>query len=316
MRILLADDDPVSQRLLSSHLGRWGYAVEIAADGEAALEALLSDDGPSLAILDWVMPKRDGISVCREVRARASAQASSRYPYLILVTSKNEKREVIAGLEAGADDYLTKPVSLPELRSRLHVGRRILSLHAQLLETQEILRVQATRDALTGFYNRRGILELLERELARGRRLSMPTAIALCDVDHFKPINDNHGHAAGDAVLREVAQRLGGSVREYDAVGRYGGEEFLLVLPQCALVDAIAVAERVRGAVCERPMAVAGTAVEVTLSVGVALCAGASEAIGDDLARVDAALYVAKRNGRNRVEVAASEGAAAERGSS
>src|SRR5262249_2910131 len=153
-----------------------------------------------------------------------------------------------------------------------------LSLHEQLLETQETLRLQATRDALTGCFNRRGILELLERELARARRPGTPTSIVLGDLDHFKAVNDGHGHAGGDAVLRGVAQRLARSLREYDAVGRYGGEEFLLVLPQCDLGNAAAVAERVRSAVADTPVIAGGADVAATVSLGVALCAGTPDA--------------------------------------
>ena len=184
---------------------------------------------PQMLILDWVMPKIDGVELCRRIRARNRAP----YQYILLVTAKDDKQDKISGLEAGADDYLTKPFDRSELHARLRAGRRILALQDDLIQAREGLRFQATHDVLTGNLNRGAILDLLRRELERAVRSQSAAGILLLDLDHFKKINDTYGHLTGDRVLKEVAQRIRGAVRSYDAVGRYGGEEFLVVLPGC-----------------------------------------------------------------------------------
>jgi diguanylate cyclase (GGDEF)-like protein len=196
-----------------------------------------------LAILDWMMPGLDGVEVCRKVRQAGGAP----YVYLIMLTGRAERRDVVQGMGAGADDYLSKPFDEQELRVRLRAGRRIVDL-------QEALRTLATRDALTGTWNRRAILEILRRELARGAREGTPVGVVLADLDHFKRVNDTLGHLTGDAVLSEAARRIGAALRPYDALGRYGGEEFLIVLPGCDPEGASQVAERVRGRVAEAPV--------------------------------------------------------------
>ena len=307
MKILLADDEPVSRRLLEAALTDWGYEVAVANDGVEARQLLQGDDPPRLAILDWVMPGIDGVQVCREVRE----QAREPYVYIILLTCRDSKEDLIQGLEAGADDYVTKPFDPHELKVRLRTGRRILDLQSQLIAAREALHVQATHDALTGLWNRPAILDLVQQEFSRARRAAGPLALVMVDLDHFKRINDTYGHAAGDAVLCQVAARMCGAIRPYDSLGRYGGEEFLMVLPGCDPVDAAGLAERLRARIAGQPMDTPdGAAIPVTISLGVAATADATHAEAEPAIRAaDDALYQAKRRGRNRVEHAPSAAA-------
>ena len=227
------------------------------------------------------------------------------YIYLLLLTTKGRKENIIEGLDAGADDYLTKPFDPQELQVRLRTGMRIVKLQAEIIEAREALRVQATHDALTGVWNRRAILEMLGTELVRSSRDDLPVAVAMADLDHFKRINDTYGHIAGDAVLREAVSRMRALLRPYDAMGRYGGEEFLVVLPGCTAQDAFRLAERLRIGISQEPMVIPGGTIEVTSSLGVA--ANDMTAALDATALIqaaDTALYRAKAGGRNRVEVA------------
>ena len=222
MKILLAEDDALSRVLLQRTLQRSGYEVAAVEDGCRALAELSKEDPPRLALLDWIMPGRDGIEVCREVRRRKD----HAYTYLILLSSRETKQDIVQGLESGADDYLTKPYDAEELKARLRAGERILELEDRLVEARESMRFQATHDVLTSLWNRGVIVELVSREVVRARREKWCNAVMMCDIDHFKKVNDEYGHAAGDDVLREVARRLQTSVRSYDMVGRYGGKNF------------------------------------------------------------------------------------------
>jgi two-component system, cell cycle response regulator len=301
VKVLIAEDDVVSRRLLEAMLTRWGYDVAVTRDGVEAWEVLQSADPPPLAILDWMMPQMDGVEVCRKVRERGQEP----YIYLLLLTTKGHKDNIIEGLDAGADDYLTKPFDPHELQVRLRTGKRIMTLQAELIDAREALRVQAMHDSLTGVWNRRAILDVLGGELARSRREGLSVAVALADLDQFKRINDTYGHLAGDAALCEAASRMHTLLRPYDAIGRYGGEEFLMVLPGCTSQDAFKLAERLRIGVSQEPVKISGGAIDVMCSLGVA----ASDAIAslDPIALIraaDSALYQAKAGGRNRVEVA------------
>jgi len=300
MKILIADDEPIVRYLLELFLRKWNYDVVVAADGEQAWQALKGENAPRLAILDWMMPGMDGVEICREVRK----QAGQPYTYILLVTTKAQKQDIIEGLEAGADDYLAKPFESEELRVRLRAGRRILELQEQLIAAREVQQFQATHDSLTGLWNRVGILEILQKELARARREAGSVGVVLADLDHFKRVNDTYGHLAGDAALRETAQRMRNSVRAYDSVGRYGGEEFLIILPGCH-PPAVNQAERIRACVSAAPIDTPESPVTVTLSMGVANYEALQQPDMDTLLRAaDAALYRAKNAGRNRVELA------------
>jgi two-component system, cell cycle response regulator len=301
VKVLVADDDVVSRRLLEAMLTKWGYEVAVTRDGAEAWEVLQRADTPPMAILDWMMPSMDGVEVCRKVRQRGQEP----YVYLLLLTTKGRKENIIEGLDAGADDYLTKPFDPHELQVRLRTGKRIVTLQAELIEAREALRVQATHDQLTGVWNRRAILEVLGNELARSRREGLPVAIAIADLDYFKRINDTYGHIAGDTALCEAAGRMRALLRPYDAIGRYGGEEFLMVLPGCTSRSAFILAERLRISMSQEPVKVPEGAIDVTSSLGVASSDTIASMDATTLIRAaDSALYRAKAGGRNRVELA------------
>ena len=292
MKILIADDEDATRLRLQALLTRRGYEVIVARDGLEAWDILQHHDAPTLAILDWIMPGLDGVEVCRKVRE----SAKTPYVYIVMLTIRGEKQEIVAGMEAGADDYLSKPFDHDELRVRLRAGERILAL-------QEELRLKATHDDLTGVLNRGTILELLQREIDQVAREATPLSIILADIDEFKRVNDTHGHVIGDAVLRDTAKRLCSPMRPYDAVGRYGGEEFLAVLPGCDLANALRVAERLRTHVAARPVDTPSGGVAISVSLGVAaLEKDAAPDIDQLILAADQALYRAKRAGRNRAE--------------
>jgi two-component system cell cycle response regulator len=298
MRILIAEDDAISRRILEATLKRSGYDVVAACDGHAAWDALQAPDAPRMAILDWMMPGMDGPEVCRAVRKRGD----QGYVYLLLLTAREGKQALVEGLEAGADDYLVKPFDAFELKARLDVGRRILDLQRQLLSAYEEMRQRATHDALTGVYNRGAILEHLQQEWNRTQREGGTLGVIMCDLDHFKRVNDTYGHPAGDAVLREAARRMRSTVRSYDAVGRYGGEEFLIVLPRCTPNTICSLAERLRERIAGEPVSIGSTTLPISMSIGVSIGYEQRDVEPHALLHAaDAALYKAKHTGRNRV---------------
>ena len=303
MKVLIADDELVSLRLLESSLSRWGYDVAIAKDGSEASRILLSPDAPKLAILDWMMPGMDGTQLCQDIRQNKPEP----YTYILLLTSKRSQDDVIAGLDAGADDYVTKPFDPAELKVRLRTGKRILYLQEQLIDAREALRDLATHDRLTGLWNRAAIVDLFSNELDRAHRQSAPVAVAMADLDSFKHINDTYGHPTGDEVLRSVSNVLRDSVRRYDSVGRFGGEEFLILLPGCDRSNAIGHAERIRAAIARIAVETPTGIVRPTMSLGVAVFDNHAAPDASALIKAaDIALYRAKHGGRNRVEVAPS----------
>jgi diguanylate cyclase (GGDEF)-like protein len=298
MKVLIADDDPVSRRLLQATLSDSGYETVIAVDGAEALRELEQEASPRLVVLDWIMPHLDGVEVCRAIRQRALEP----YLYIILLTVKGEQQEIIEGLEAGADDYVTKPFDVLELKARLRAGRRILELQEQLIASREQLRFEATHDTQTGLLNHEAILETLRREVLRACREGTSLGVIMVDLDHFKSVNDRYGHMAGDLVLREVSRRLQLSMRPYDSIGRYGGEEFVVVAPGCNLEKARLLAERLRTSIGSEPIQDSVVSISVTASLGVSTALNAKGA--DQVLRAtDEALYTAKVQGRNRVVV-------------
>jgi two-component system cell cycle response regulator len=300
MRILIADDSIVSRHLLDATLRKWGYEVVVACDGNEAWQILQSDDSPKMAILDWMMPGMTGPEVCRKVRE--NAKEKDIYTYILLLSSKSEREDLIEGMESGADDYLTKPFDQHELKVRLRPGMRIIELQHELISAREELREQATKDFLTRIWNRSSILDIFQRELVRGAREKRPVGLVLADLDHFKTVNDTYGHFAGDAVLREFVRRMGASVRPYDAIGRYGGEEFLIVLPGCDEACTAKQAERMREVLANELMSFNDESRLVTCSYGATTWIPGTSADEESLIRIaDDALYRAKRQGRNRV---------------
>jgi len=292
MRILAADDDEVTRTALVRLLEDLGHEVVPALDGNEAWEILQREDSPQLAILDWMMPGLEGVELCRRVRA----DTKRPFRYLILLTARDAIDDLVQGIESGADEYLRKPVDMRELRVRLVAGERILV-------QQDELRARATFDALTGFLNRATIIERLQRELEIVMRTNAPASILLADLDDFKRVNDTHGHGVGDEVLREACNRLAARKRSYDELGRYGGEEFLVVLPGCAADGAVTVANRMRTFLGSTPLETSAGPIQLTASFGVATMTHDCPVSPEDLiAAADAALYRAKRAGRNRVE--------------
>lgn len=304
-RILIAEDDPVSRRVLEAFLAKWGYEVISAVDGTQAAQVLQRKDAPTLAILDWMMPGIEGPELCRRVRK----DKDRPYTYILLLTARTQKKDIFLGLESGADDYLTKPFDAQELRARLHVGQRILDLQSSLISVSEKLRFQATHDSLTGVYNHSAIIDAIDRESARQIREGGSFGTILIDLDHFKRVNDTYGHLVGDAVLKEAAHRITTCVRPYDAVGRYGGEEFLIVAPSSDRSGALRLAERIREAIGFFNFSTKAGPINVTVSCGVAVGGNTGPVDSQALLQMaDQALYRAKESGRNCSELANAPG--------
>ena len=299
--VLVAEDDPIFHRVLQSWLHNWGYRITAVEDGLKAWEAISKEDAPKLLILDWMMPGMDGPELCLKIRSRKQVP----YSYILLLTSKDEKQDLIDGLNAGADDYLTKPFDVNELKARLDVGMRILALQDELIRAKEAVEFQATHDPLTGLWNRGAILDFARRELDRAQRSGNFLGLLMIDLDHFKRVNDTYGHLVGDAVLKEVAQRLARSVRSYDWVGRYGGEEFLVIVSDCPREAIAKYADRLRLAVAATPVSTEIGEIQIATSVGAASAQQPEYPDQDSFLRfADDALYRAKDQGRNRVELA------------
>ena len=297
-RVLLVDDDGVTRSVLAKLLGVRGFEVIEAESGGTALRALSQPNAPRMAVVDWNMGTINGPELCRILRGRAP------YIYVVLTTAREGRKPLVEAMNSGADGYIQKPVDADELEAWLVAGQRIVDLQDRLLKVQAELEQRATHDALTGVRNRGSLLEILGRELRRTRRTNSPTGIALFDVDHFKSVNDTHGHPVGDEVLIDVAKRCLGAVRDYDVFGRYGGEEFLVVLPGATTANAAAVAERLLKSVSRSPVKTAGGELKITASAGA--CSTDLGYLDQDalLAAADAALYRAKREGRACVRTA------------
>ena len=301
MRVLIADDDIISRAVVKALLLKWGYEVMEVGDGNQAWNILKDKDSPHLVLLDWMMPGMDGLELCRCLRQ----SGNNTYHYIILLTGRDSKEDIIGGLNAGADDYITKPFMPEELEVRLRVGKRILDLQQSLKEALEVQRYQAQHDRLTGIFNHVEILNILEKELDRAGRQNGNLAVIMGDLDHFKKVNDTYGHVAGDAVLVEVAARMKNNIRLYDSAGRYGGEEFLLVLPGCTTDEVMIIAHRILESISKDPVMFNNIPIKVTISLGVAVHGTGDNTSTTELVQLaDTALYKAKQNGRNRVEQA------------
>ena len=301
--LLLVEDEPTQLLLIQRQLVRAGYAVTTASDGEEALQRLASGRF-QLLVTDWDMPGMDGVTLCRRVR---EAQLPG-YLYVLLLTGHSSTESLIAGLEAGADDYIRKPANEGELLARLKAGRRVIKLEQSLREANERIQLLSITDPLVGIYNRRYLNQQLVEEVDHARRSARPLAAILADLDFFKSVNDQHGHQVGDEVLRGFVDNVTRSIREYhDWVARYGGEEFVIVLPDTDLGEATRTAERIRAVCAATPIQTAAGALTVTASFGVAALDHSQGPIGAAaealLRQADAALYRSKHEGRNRVTV-------------
>lgn len=300
MKILVAEDENISRRRLEKFLEGMDYEFISCKDGLDAWKVIQSENAPNLLILDWMMSGMNGIEICRKVRELAREP----YTYILLLTSKSEAEDIISGMEAGADDYITKPFNQNELRVRLNAGRRILEMNKKLLDVRDVLRKKAIYDDLTGLYNRHYMVEILEKEYARALRYQTDLSCLLIDIDYFKVVNDTFGHIFGDLILREFSARLKREARKHDFIFRYGGEEFMMLLPNTGVDGAQRVAEKIRS-VCESKMYEDGANLTIaTVSIGIASVKqhqpfGSKELI----AFADKALYRSKTEGRNRVNV-------------
>jgi diguanylate cyclase (GGDEF)-like protein len=294
-QVLVVEDDATARMILQNWLQRSGYEVILAQDGLEAWSILTEDNPPKLILLDWSIPGVDGIELCRRLRERARPY----YPYVLMTAGRDAKRDVALALESGADDYLSKPFEEPDLMARLKVAHRILELQDSLIEDREQLRAQATKDALTGVWTRRAFLDLLGNELERARRLKTEVGLLFLDIDHFKKINDAHGHLVGDLVLKDIVRRLTKCLRSYDFIGRYGGEEFCIALPGCPEMSIGKRADTIRLAVSVEPTDIPGIRIPITVSVGAAVSTAANVGLLELIAVADVALYRAKSAGRN-----------------
>ncbi len=296
MRVLIAEDDYTSRKILTAALSKWGHEPVVTEDGVSAWEALQQPGAPQLVLLDWDMPGMDGLDVCRRLRQDDSSSPA----YVILLTGRGEKGDIVQGLEAGANDYLPKPYDQQELQARIGVGQRMLELQAKLLDAMEALQHLAMHDSLTGVLNRRAILDRLKEEISRSRRTGAPLSVAMCDLDHFKQVNDTLGHQAGDEVLMTFARCAQSHLREYDSVGRYGGEEFLVIASGLSGHGDGGAYERLREEIAGTTICTKAGPAFITVSIGVAQGSGQSS-VDSLLAAADAALYQAKARGRNCV---------------
>jgi len=305
MRVLLADSDPDRRRQLEGWLTKWGYDVTPSGNGVDAWSKLEAERVPILAILAWRMEGRLGIDVCRRLRLHPDLPTA----YVLLLVDHRGQEDLLDGINGGADDFLLAPLDPVETRARIRTGARIVETELALKATQDALRVQSTRDGVTGSWNHASILDMLQKERERARRKSGSVGVVLADLDEFRKVNENLGHPVGDEVLREAARRMNSSVRPYDAVGRYGGEEFLIVLPGSDGLGALTVAERIREGFSNRPVLTSAGPVPVTLSLGVAAEGGESGGDGQALLlAAGSALARAQRSGRNRAALADESG--------
>jgi len=299
MKILVVDDDPLTLHMVVYRLRQWGHEVISCTDGDSAWKILEGGTIPNVAIMDWMMPGLNGPDLCHKIRSKMDCP----YIYIVLLTGRNNPDDLIAGLNAGADDYLTKPFHLGELEARLRAGKRIVDLQNELISARENLRIQAMQDSLTQILNHGAILETLLSEINRAHRENQPLSLILADLDRFKNVNDSYGHVVGDQVLIEVARRMRNCLRSYDSIGRYGGEEFLIVLPNSDDSQAIQLAERIRIAVSSELYRFHHVDLTITVSQGVATW---NEPFSVPIERliqiVDQALYRVKHNGRDGFE--------------
>ena len=277
----------------------WGYDVILAEDGQQAWDIMQKEDAPKLLLLDWEMPNMSGIEVCE----RVIAQNPDNPPYIILLTSRTRSEDIVKGLSKGANDYLCKPYDSAELQVRLQVGKRMVEMQDKLNQTLVKLKELASHDALSGLLNRRSILESLSIEVKRTERQKELLAIGMCDIDHFKAINDTYGHVVGDDAIKEVSRRMKEALRDHDLVGRYGGEEFLIITPVDTESSASMLYKRIAQSISATPIISGELSISVTVSIGVTWYSPETDRqnITSLITRADEALYQAKNAGRNKV---------------
>jgi len=298
VKILIVDDSEMTRMILQGRLSQWGYEIISARDGYEAWNILQKKGRPRIILLDWMMPNMNGIELCEKIRK----QIKEPYIYIILLTAKKGKQDLIEAMDAGADDFISKPFDPHILKVRLRAGKRIIELQNELIDAREKLRIQATHDSLTQLFNRSELMNMMAREISRARRDKSSIGIVMIDIDFFKSINDTYGHLVGDEVLIELAEQMRQCTRRYDTIGRYGGEEFIIVLPQCAEPEVHCVAERLRQTVCHQPYETREGPVKVSISLGATWIKPSEQDCNevDLIAVADQALYTAKHQGRNQ----------------
>ena len=300
MQVLVVEDSAVHRKIVGDQLKEWHFDMTVATTGAEAWEVLQRPDSPKLVLLDWMLPDIEGIELCQRIR---QAGASRPYVYVILLTQRSGRENILHAMQAGADDYMIKPFDAMELRAHLLVGQRILDLQEKLISARELMRIAATHDFLTGLLNRGAVLDALDRELERARRDRKPVGVILADLDHFKDVNDSLGHLFGDEALKELSQRLRSELRPYDSIGRYGGEEFLLLLPGCDVPTTLLRGKQLCNFIASKPVVFSGVERVITLSMGVAVAEGSGDQqVEALLSQADLGLYAAKQKGRNRIE--------------
>lgn len=298
MKVLIADDDLTSREMLASVMSKWGFTPITVDDGLKVLEVMSQPDAPQLLMLDWEMPGLDGLSLAYHLTANES---NPEPPYVLMLTSRDGQNDIVTGLSAGANDYITKPFDMEILRARVNVARRTLELQNRLTNALRKLSVLANMDELTQLLNRRSTLKKINIEVERAARQKSDLCVGICDIDHFKNINDTLGHQAGDQVLKQIGEILGHEFRSYDIVGRYGGEEFIFAIPT-SKDGAFSILERLRDHVSSHPFETDKKTIRVTMSVGAVMVdTDKNHDMEYWLKRADEALYQAKNNGRNQV---------------
>jgi len=302
--VLVVEDNPIARKYLERKLVIAGYSVISASNGADALR-MFDDQFFPIVLTDWMMPEMDGLDLCKAIRKKET----ERYVFIVLLTARDRKEDIIEGLEAGADDYLTKPVNHAELVARLNSGMRILKLERYLKEANEKIKELSVTDPLTGCFNRGYMNKKLVQELVRGKRYQRPLSLVFCDIDFFKQVNDTYGHQAGDEVLKQFTACIRKGIRmDLDWLTRYGGEEFLIVLPETSMMGAANVAERIRQEVRNTEIRWQDQVIPITSSFGVSSVDNSSTFMDITpetlISQADKALYASKNNGRDRVSLA------------
>ncbi len=296
MKILVAEDDLTSRTILNAILMKWGHEVVPAVDGEQALRLLQQQEAPRLALLDWSMPGLSGVEVCSRLRKIQTSDST----YIIILTAKGEKKNIVEGLNAGANDYIVKPYDNDELQARINVGIRMVEIQTELENAKRALIHEAMHDSLTGVYNRKAILEIMQNELSRTKRNGGKLHIGMCDLDHFKMVNDRYGHQTGDEILQGFVRIINANLRDYDYIGRYGGEEFLIILPSSGVIKTkMTCFSRLHKVISDSKIGTRSGNIPITVSIGVTEADGEKD-IDEILTEADIALYKAKET-RNSI---------------
>ena len=299
MKILIADDSPTTRFVLKKNLNKWNYDVVEASDGITAYNILQNDDPPRIAILDWNMPGMDGVSICKKIRS----EPNKPFIYKILLTSRSSTEDLVFALDNGAHNFQSKPFKPIEIRSHVKVGHRLVEADDKLKEYADTMKKLATVDPLTNAFNRRYFMEHAEQEFKRSLRYQRPFSLLIIDIDHFKKINDNYGHACGDEVLKAITSLFKEELRNSDIFARIGGEEFAVILPETNAVKAVEVGQRIRIKIKNYDIPYNNINIKITISIGISSINDKSKSLDELLKNADDALYDVKKCGRNNCKI-------------